>query len=340
MGNIIKDFCKRYDILPLNTPVLLNFKLDGTYKRIGGDNHTVTLSCSNRSVSLTTKKVIIEEGWSFKTNIQSSAAGNATLEISVDGTINTRILFRFLESKDVFKKDRYDLLMDELKYVAPEVNNSPPHAEYSGNYCMGASERGLSELLGDTTNFYAVERITHKHKNSVGFSGKSAVDRGKRFQSLGYTEKNHHFKGWKIIHAKKDLIYNAKDDSEAETQYSNVKYDIVDFNATGKNTLTTLFDNDINNKEIGYHIYYFTVTDGFHTLLLIIDTLTDPCNPKYEIWDQHGLTSSHGLLADIAEGIRRQTSWTFANSCLNRYKTKKTKYYDSTDTYLWKIKQK
>lgn len=340
MGKVIKDFCKEYDVLPLNTPILLKFKLDGIYKRIGGDDHTVTLICSNRAVSLTTKKVIIEEGWSFKTFIQSSGIGSATLEISVDGVIDARFQFKFSESNDVFKKTKYDLLMDELSYIAPEVNNPSPHSEYAGNYCMGASERGLSELLGDITNFYAVERGTHKRKNKVSFSGKSAIDRGKHFQKLGYTEKNHKFNGYKIVNAKKDLIYNAKDETEATTQYTTVKYDIIEFTATGKNTLTKTFEDDLKDKELGYHIYYFTVTDGFHTLLLIIDKFSDPCNPKYEIWDQHGKSSSYGPLADIAEGIRRQTSWTFANSCLNRYKSKRTKYVDSTDTFLWKIKQK
>jgi hypothetical protein len=340
MGKVIISFCKEYEILPLNTPVLLKFKLSGTYKWFGGDEYTVTLSSSNRAVSLSTKKVIVEEGWSFKTFIQSSAAGTATLEISVDGVIDTRVQFTFSESKDVFKKAKFDLLISELKYVAPEVNSTPRHPHYSGNYCMGASERGLSELLGDITNFYAVERVTHVQKNKVSFSGKSAIDRGKTFQRLGYTEKNHRFNGYKIVHSKKDLIYNAATDADAETQYQAVKYDIIEFTATGKNDLTRLFDDDLRNKEIGFHVYYFTVTDGFHTLLLVIDKFTDPCNPKYEVWDQHGLSSSQGLLTDIAEGIRRQTSWTFANSCLNRYKNKKTKHYDSTDTYLWKMKQK
>jgi hypothetical protein len=340
MASINKLFCKDYEILPLNSPTLLQFKLDGIYVKWGGTDHTITLSCSNRAVSLSTKKVIIEEGWAFKTFIHSSNIGTATLEISVDGTLTKRIIFKFLISKDVFQKSKYDLLLAELKYVAPEVNNPSPHAEYAGNYCMGASERGLSELLGDIINFYAVERVTHKHKNKVSFSGKSAIDRGKRFQILGYTESNHVFKGYKIDHSKKDQIFNATDDADAKAQYDAVIYDIVGFSATGKNELTKIFDNDIKGKEIGFHVYYFTVTDGFHTLLLIIDKFTDPCNPTYEIWDQHGLTSSHGLLADIADGILRQTSWTFANSCLSRYKSGKTKYYDSTDTYLWKIKQK
>ncbi|OGU60324.1 MAG: hypothetical protein A2X64_03785 [Ignavibacteria bacterium GWF2_33_9] len=340
MVNIIQKFCKDFEILPINTSVILEFALDGITKWKGGEDHTVILSCSNRAVSLSTKKVIIEEGMSFKTTIQSSKVGTALIEISVDGKTNSKVQIKFSDSKDVFSKIKFDLLMSELKYVAPEVNSVQPHAEYASNYCMAASERGLSELLNDTTNFYAVERVTHKRKNQVSFSGKTAIDRGKQFQRLGYTEIIHHFKGYKVVNSKKDMIYKAKDESDAKTQYSNVKFDIIEFNATGKNVLAKHFENDVINKEIGYHVYYFTVTDGFHTLILIIDKFTDPCNPKYEIWDQHGLTSSYGLLSDIAEGIRRQTSWTFANSCLNRYLTNKTQYVDSTDTYLWKIKEK
>lgn len=340
MANVLKNFCKNYEILPLKIPILLKFKLSGLYKKLGGNDHNIDMSCSNTKVSLTTKKVIVEEGWAFYTFIEAGSITTATLECSVDGVKNIRILFKFLDSKDVFQKIKYDLLMAELNYIAPEVNNPLPHSEYAGNYCMGAAERGLSELLSDAINFYAVERVTNKRKNKVSFSAQSAIDRGKKFESLGYTESFHKFNEYKIVNRAKDLIYNAKDEAEAITQYTSELYNIIQFTATGQNNLTKIFDDDIKDKELGYHIYYLTVTDGFHTLLLIIDKLSDPCNPKYEIWDQHGKTKSIGLLTDIAEGIRKQTSWTFANSCLNRYKSKKTKYVDSTNTYLWKIKRK
>ncbi|RAJ08010.1 hypothetical protein [Arenibacter echinorum] len=340
MANVIIDFCKEYENLPLNTQFLLKFKLDGTYKWIGGTMHVVSLTCSNRSVTLSTKIVMVEDAWAFKTFIQSKSAGPATLEISVDGIVKKKVLFKFHENKDVFNKAKNDLLVSELKYVAPEVNKEPRIAEYSGNYCMAASERGLSELLGDITHFYAVERTTHKRKNKVSFSGKSAVDRGKYFQKKGFTSAYHAFNGYRVNNVNKDLIYNASDDNDAKVQYGIVKYDIIEFNATGKSALTKIFEDDLRNKELGFHIYYFTVTDGFHTLVLIINKFSDPCNPTYEIWDQHGLSSSHGPMTDIAEGIRRQTSWTFANSCLNRYIKKKTQHIDSTTTFLWKIKQK
>lgn len=42
---------------------------------------------------------------------------------------------------------------------------------------MQAAERGLSELLQNAKDFYSVERNTHKHKNRIGFSGLTAVDR-------------------------------------------------------------------------------------------------------------------------------------------------------------------
>ena len=340
MPKVIKDFCSDYDNLPLNTQILLRFKLDGTYQRFGGSMYVVTLTCSNKSITLSTKSVFIEEGWFFLTNIHSPGKGIAVVESSVYGTPSGRFQFNFLDSKDVFTKAKYDLLMSELKYVSTEVNDPNHHSEYNGNYCMGAAERGLSELMGDITNFYAVERTTQKHKNKISFSGKNAISRGKHFQALGLTEAFHEFNSYKINHTKKDLIYKSKDEPDARKNYDAVKYDIIELTKAAKDALTKFFDDDLKNKELGYHIYYFTVTDGFHTLLLIIDKLSNPCKSTYEIWDQHGISSSSGLYTEIAEGIRRQTSWTFANSCLNRYITKKTDKYDSTKTYLWKMKQK
>jgi hypothetical protein len=349
MTTVLKDFCKAYEILPLNTPILLNFKMDGILRFYETKEYTVSLNCSNRSVSLSTKKIIVYEGMKFNTSIQSTTACSVLLEISVDGVINARLSFKFIDSEDVFNKDRYDLMMIELKYVVRQVHpnqpglSDPPRREYrhSSGYCMGTAERGLSELLGDITNFYAVERNnTDDHKNKINFSGLTAKERGRHFQKIGYTASYYNFNEYKIINSKKNQIFNAKDNDDAYEQYKNVEYDIIEFNASGKNKLNEIFERDLKAKELGYHIYYFTVTDGYHTLLLIIDTITDPCNPTYVIWDQDGPSDYNGLLSDIAEGIRRQTSWTFAHSCRLRYEHKKTEHVDYTNTFLWKIKRK
>ena len=245
----------------------------------------------------------------------------------------------FLNSKDVYKQVAVEKLRNELIYIKESISKGHPSVEYVGNYCMQAAERGLSELLNDNINFYSVERETDKRKNNIGFSGKTAYDRGEIFQQKGFVEKVHIFNKYTINQSKRELINKSKDYNEAEDNYRKVMYEIIELSDLNKKNLFEFFENDIKNKEMGYHVYYFTVTNGFHTLLLIIDN-TNICNPTYSIWDQHAETTSFGKLEEIGEGLRKQTSWTFANTCLNRYRTGAIKYFDSTDTKLWKIKRK
>jgi len=117
-----------------------------------------------------------------------------------------------------------------------------------------------------------------------------------------------------------------------------VKYSIISFKPGEKTNLQSQIENGIEGR-MGFHVYYFTVTNGFHTLLLVINNY-DKNNATYIIYDQHGPTSSQGGLSDLAEGIRKQTSWTFANTCLNRYEAGKSNSWDATNTYLWKIQRK
>jgi hypothetical protein len=356
--NVLNDFCKEYENLPLNTPILLSFKMDGRVSYYEIDDYTVTLTCSNRTVSISTTKFIVQAPSKFNTYIQSTTEGDASIVISVDGSFNAKFSFKFMDSKDVFKKDGIDLLKDELLYIKLRRRlrkygwlDSPERDEYGRNgghgYCMGTAERGLSQLLGDTTNFYACERVTDKHLNKISFTGKNATakGRGKHFHQLGYTEEPFTFEQnivYKINYSKANLILHAKNSKDADDQYGNeeVEYGMIELTASGKTSITEKFKKDIKVREWGYHVYYITVTDGFHTLLLIIDNITDPCNPTYEIWDQDAKSKSYGFLTDIAEGLRRQTSWTFANSCLNRYRDKNTGTVDTTTTFLWKIRRK
>lgn len=105
-----------------------------------------------------------------------------------------------------------------------------------------------------------------------------------------------------------------------------------------KKGLYKLLYNDLKNL-MGFHVYYFTVTGGYHTLILVID-YRDPCNAKYAIYDEYFETTSNGKFEDVSEGILRQTSWTFASSTLNRFNNKKQNSWDSTETTLWKIQRK
>jgi len=110
---------------------------------------------------------------------------------------------------------------------------------------------------------------------------------------------------------------------------------------TVKESKTKILNNflqDIKSRQ-GFHVYYFCITGRFHTLLLVINN-SNPCNTSYAIYDQHGESTSKGKSDNIGEGFARQTSWTFANTCLNRYINNKTSKWDSTNTMVWKIQRK
>ncbi|MGO3183422.1 MAG: hypothetical protein ACTIJ9_11375 [Aequorivita sp.] len=234
-----------------------------------------------------------------------------------------------LLEKDVFTSEENKRLVDEIKYIAPhaDLEIAP---EYDENYCMQAAERGLSELLNNEINFYAVKRGSHIHKNSLGFSGLNAIDRGTKFNSLGFVKSTFIFDDYKIDQTKRKSIIDVN-------TYNSLKYDIVSISNGKKILIDNYFDN--TKDGIGYHVYYLSVTNGFHVLLLVVNN-SNPCDPIYTIYDQHGITSSSGKLNDIAEGILRQTNWTFANTCLNRHLLGKSSQWDSTKTYLWKIQKK
>jgi hypothetical protein len=332
--------CDKLKYLPINTDYILRLVSEGPADLRPTEQFEVELSCSNPAITLSTKKFTTSKGTTLLTTINSTATGSAAVDIDVAGMKKNTINIEFLDSKDVFPKTDIDRQIAEFQYISPyaDAGTAP---EYDENYCMQAAERGLSELLNNTTDFYSVNRTSHTHKNSIGFSGKTAYTRGDKFNTEGFVEHMHIIPhSWYTIdHVKRKQINDSADATAAQANYAAVHMDIVTLSVARQTQIMELFKTDIETREIGYHVYYMTVTKGFHTLTLIINN-TDPCNPTYEIWDQHGLTSSSGTLANIADGLRRQTSWTFANTCLNRYNKGTTAQFDSTENKLWKIKRK
>lgn len=315
--------------------------------KVGGKNddkkRDLKFELNNSNISLSTSYWTVENEWVIKTNVTGKKLGETLITVKVEGkTLNT-IKIRCINYKDVFSEVDVKRLINEINYIKPfaDAGTAP---EYDENYCMQAAERGLSELLQNTIDFYSVDRNTHKHKNRIGFSGLTAVDRGNKIKSNGFVIRNWKFNEYAIDHSKRDIINGSKTSNEASTNYADVRYDIVTLAETKKNKLLNNFKQDIANQ-IGFHVYYFCITGGFHTLLLVIDN-SNPCNINYTIYDQHGPTSSKGKFEELGEGLRKQTSWTFANTCMNRLlehlKKKNNKHlkWDSTETVLWKIQRK
>ncbi len=298
----------------------------------------VSFSCSNSKVKITpvSKKVsygdeieieikhTLSRGQKFSIDIEGKDDQDDTFGVSDLVVTSGKINFSIVD-KDVFLKSEYEKMIDEINFFKPFADAGAP-SEYLGNYCMSAAERALSVLTKNTTDFYSVDRA-HKRLNNIGFSGKGAKDRGAKFKSLGYTKSDFIFDGYNIDHNKRVATKNDLD-------YSSNKYDVITI--TKGSPLFTYFTNGIN-KKVGYHVYYISITNDFHTLILVINN-TDPCNQTYSIYDQHGKTSSSGKFLDIEEGIAKQTSWTFLNDYMNRGFVP-SKYGKAT-TRLWKIQRK
>jgi len=310
----------------------------------------VEFSCSNSNVKITPESKKVSYADEIEIEIDHTLGRGEKFVIDIKGKDDSDDMFGASDlevisgklkcsviEKDVFLSDEYKKMKDEIDYFSPFAK-AHSLSEYRGNYCMQAAERALSKLFDNQTNFYSVDK-SHKRLNKVSYfvKGKKlgAGDRGTYFKSLGYTKSDFTFDDFDIDHDDRKAIID-------KSSYKANAYSVVKLKKGSK--LFTYLSTSIKDK-IGYHIYYFYVTGGFHTLILVIDN-TNPCDQKYNIYDQYGETSSKGKFVDIEEGIAKQVSWTFANSCLSRYEShlnhnnNKHKQWDSTETKLWKMQRK
>ena len=323
---------KDKSIIPLK--VIQGYNADGWLQDKEG---IVEFICSNAQVTINPTKIKVSHKDEINIEITHTLSRGESFVIDIKGKDNPDDVFVSptvvksgklkvsIVENDVFLRTEYDKMLHEINYIVPFVNAESP-SEYIGNYCMSAAERALSKLLSNTSDFYSVDR-SHKRLNKIGFSGKGAKDRGKVFKRSGFTESDFIFDQYQINHALRKQTKNIND-------YHANKYSIITL-AKGS-SLFTYLSNSIRNK-MGYHVYYISVSNDFHTLILLIDN-SEPCKKKYVIYDQHGDSSSQGNFSDIEAGFARQTSWTF----LNQYRNSgyKPDLYSKVTTRLWKIQRK
>lgn len=339
----VSILCEKINVLPINMKVLLKLIVSGISNKDVGGGYSLKLVPSDAKIKLSTTDFDIEEGWTIQTYVESNVELKGSyIQVKIDGKDSNRININFNnnKSKDIFSTTEINRLISENSHIVKFVEAKPPLSEYSGNYCMGAAERVISELLLDDKNFYSVEKMTHKRKNSIFFTNKTAIDRANVIDRLGFVKSKWEFDKYKIDHDSLKIINSSKDELDADNNFSIVNDKIITISDKSKKEMYDLFLKDISSI-FGFHVYYFCIVGGFHTQILVIDSTNGPCESTYVMYDQHGPKSKgQGKLSDIAEGFRAQTSFNFANSCLNRFLSGKTKYWDSTKTYLWKIQKK
>jgi hypothetical protein len=266
----------------------------------------------------------LKRGTKFTITVSASddddGLGTKSNRVGICGKFNFTVI-----QNDVFLEEEVNNLLKELKFIKPFAEAKEP-SEYAENYCMAAAERGLSKLLNNTSDFYSLDR-NHNRLNNISFSGKNASDRGNALKSKGYVIDYFEFNDYKIVQSIKNSTVD-------RTTYEKNKYLVIELGSQKK--LFKHINKTINNR-MGYHVFYLSVTNDFHTLLLVID-YRNPCKAEYAFYDEYYGTSSFGNYTNIEEGFRIQTSWTFLNDYMNRGFVPDN--YSKTTNKLWKIQRK
>jgi len=245
----------------------------------------------------------------------------------VCGVLHLQVLAR-----DVFFAADAQLAQDEMGYLSKFIHRIPMRqrepAEYQCNYCMQGTERSLGEMLRNRTDFYSVDR-NHKRRSHINMSGLTGADRAQVFNRLGYLKPAFLFDGYSINFKN---LYSMVGDPEGG-------YEANSLNVIGlKNTqpLVDYFKATALPYQ-GWHVYYVTLSDNYHTLLLFIDN-TNPKDPQYAFWDDdEGKTPSAGPFAELAEGFRHQTSWLFASNF--RSMGHREGHYPKHISRIWKVQR-
>lgn len=307
--------------------------------KVGGINDNekrdIKFELNNSNVSLSTSSWKAENEWILKTKITGKALGETIINVKVEGKPLNVIKIKCINYKDVFSEIEIKRLMDEFLLIKPKANagsssdpkkkNSVP-AEYQQNYCVYASSRAFGKLLNDRRNFWVYDDSSNIVINRVRLTSGSYI--GNQLSKINYAQAFFQFDGYsKILKHMQD--YSTDKIFEAHA------YDVIQIEK-GRSLYKEYFETQINNK-MGFHVFLLTVSDDFHVLTIVINYI-NPCNASYEIYDQHGLSSSTGALSTIDDGIRRQTSWTFLNDFSNRGYILSN--YGKTINRIWKIRKK
>lgn len=332
-------------VFAIKTDILLRFKFYGPESWYNTPDSTVSLTSSDSNVDIKSPaKWTVENGWGFLAEISKEKPAKVKLYIDIDGTRKHTFDVEFKKSFDVFTLSEIDRLTDEYTYIAKFNNLDDPPSEYDTNYCMQGADRALGKLLNNSSDFYVVEHGTHKVKNSIDFNAGTGntYQRATTLNSKGLIKSSYAIdsKYWNVDYNMRDKINSKYPPYKNAQDYArSIMFDIAWVTKSHGNNFYLWLKKKCDEVEPGYHVYYLSIVDGFHTQVLIVNN-ADRNNPRYEIWDDHGITSSKGKLDDITNGIDRQTSSMFATSCLFRLPKGTSDGWDKQTLKVWKIKKK
>lgn len=248
----------------------------------------------NDNFSLSTQGWDAENEWMIKTNISCKTEGKATMQVYVDGVKkNTINLVCKILDKDIFTKSEIDRLKAENK---KSLDNHTP--------CIVAADKQLGKLFNDS-GFFITDTSTNKANVNTIYT------RGVQIVQKGYAQ------------AEKTFLANTFVSSgyKKPTEYSEGKEDC----------LSKYIKESIKNRA-GFHVYYFTILNGYHVLTLVVDA-TDICEMRFRIYDQLKNRDEKNIEdIDIDFLELNKNNWSGA-AMRNNDNTASTKFA------LWKIKR-
>ena len=201
--------------------------------------------------------------------------------------------------QDVFMEDEINRWLDELTIISQKHKKNPKSGEYSVNYCIQGADRFLGAIVQNKQDFYTYDDKNEKVLNIPDLS--NAIKRAKKIQSLGYGASYVEF-----LDSDKDVIFGFSE-IQKKDDYGNLP--TRNLYIKNKNRVNSFIEKMVGNK-IGFHVFYLSIVDALHTLLIVIDN-TEPCLATYRIYDEDGLTSSMGSLTDLENGLKNQSQWVY-----------------------------
>jgi hypothetical protein len=219
---------------------------------------------------------------------------------------------------DVFTNEEIQIGLKELSIISEKHKKRPKIGEYSVNYCIQAADRFLGAIVKNQKLFYAYDDVNEKKINAPNLS--NAIMRAQKIKDLGYGKSLKNFAG---------KVFTLKEIDKTDEYENNPTRKIF---LKNNDEINEYFDNEISNK-LGFHIFYLSIVEAFHTLILIIDN-SEPCQASYQILDEDGLTSSQGNLKEIGVGLTQQSQWVYI------WAKPKFNYWAKLDITLLKFKRK
>jgi hypothetical protein len=298
LPNVYPDCSKSRDVyIPPYTTKEVMFLVGG----VNDDKkRTIKFIVSNSNFSLSTSQWSAENAWRIKTKITNNKPGEAYIQVQVEGQNKNTIRListdeASVSDKDVFTKKEIDRLIAENQVSLSK-----------GTACIIATDRQLGKLLANDKDF-----MTDKSNNGADVN--TAYTRIAQIKAKGF-------------------VRNFKD-FPASTLKGSGYYKPTAFSSGNERAISSYLEAAVGNKN-GYHVFYFTILDGYHVLTLVIDAW-DLCNMKYKIYDQLKERGAYKDFKEIDQGLldMNTNNYDLAAS-LTRDKTVSTKFG------IWKIQKR